>query len=87
MTNTDRIVELGDTLSVLSKRDTEENAMAEFQFTLFKTGLNRRTLPWCIVDLVELATLRWEWWFNNHYSHSDRSYRNSAESEEGHYVG
>ena len=83
---TDRIVELGGTPSVGSKGDSNDNALAESQFALFKTELIKKRSPWRTVEQVELATLEWVWWFNNQRLHSELDYQTPAEVEAEYYA-
>ena len=52
--------------SVGSRGDSYDNALAESIIGLYKTELIRRRSPWRGFDDVELATLEYVWWFNNH---------------------
>jgi transposase InsO family protein len=79
---TKRIVELGGTPFVSSKGDSYDNALAELQFTLFKTELINKQRPWRTIKLVELATLEWEWWFNNQREHSENGNQPPVEIEQ-----
>ena len=65
----ERVAELGALLSVGSVGDSYDNALAETVIGLYKTELIRRQGPWRNVDDVELATLAWVDWFNNHRLH------------------
>ncbi len=50
-------------VSVGSRGDSYDNALAESVIGLFKTEVIKRRAPWRTVDEVELATARWvEWW-------------------------
>jgi putative transposase len=51
---------------VESKGDAYVNALAESVIGLFKTEVIRHAGPWKGFDDVELATLKWVWWFYNH---------------------
>ena len=89
LTYTDRIIELGGTPSVGSKGDSYDNALAESQFTLFKTELIRKQRPWRTieqVEQVELATLEWVWWFNNQRLHSEIGNVPPIEIEQAYYA-
>ena len=83
---TDRIVERGRTPSITSKGDSYDIALAEPQFALFKTELVRKRRLCRSVELVELATLEWVWWFKNQHLHSLFDYRTPAEVEAEHYA-
>jgi putative transposase len=62
---TSRIAELGAQPSTGSVGDSYD-AMAEAVNSLYKTELIRRRGPWRTVEQVELATMEWVWWWNNH---------------------
>jgi putative transposase len=83
---TGRIAELGATPSTGSVGDSFDNAMAEAVNGLYKTELIRRRGPWRTVEQVELATLEWVWWWNNHRLHSELGYRTPAETEDAYYA-
>ena len=51
-------------LSVGSRGDAYDNALAETIIGLFKTEVIRRRGPWRHIDAVEFATLAWVDWFN-----------------------
>jgi transposase InsO family protein len=63
---TERLAEAGIEPSVGSKGDSYDNALAESVIGLFKTEIIRKRGPWRSLEQVELATLEWVWWFNNH---------------------
>lgn len=46
LARTDRILELGGTPHVGSKGKSDDNALADSPFTLFKTELIKKRLPW-----------------------------------------
>ena len=52
--------------SVGSRGDSYDNALAETIIGLYKTELVYRHGPWSRLEDVELATLEYVWWFNNH---------------------
>ena len=52
--------------SVGSKGDSYDNALAETINGLYKAELIHRRAPWKTKEAVELATLEWVSWFNNH---------------------
>jgi putative transposase len=78
---TDRLAELGVTGSVGSRGDSFENALAETVNGLFKTELIKRRGPWRSVEQVELATLEWVDWCNQHRLHTALGGRSPAEYE------
>jgi putative transposase len=84
---TDRIVDLGAKPSTGTVGDSYDNALAEAVNGLYKTELIRRRGPWRTVEQVELATLGWVWWWNNHRLHSELGYRTPAEVETTYYAG
>lgn len=49
-----------------SKGDSCDNALAETISWLYKAELIQRRAPWKTKEAVELATLEWAAWFNNH---------------------
>lgn len=86
MVYTDRVVQLGGELSTGSVGDSYDNALAETINGLFKAELIRRRGPWRTVEQVELATLEWVWWWNNHRLHSELDYRTPAEVESAYHA-
>lgn len=77
---TDRIVELGAKPSAGMVGDSLDNALAEAVNGLYKTELIRRRGPWRTVEQVELATLEYVWWWNNHRLHGELGYRTPIEA-------
>ncbi len=63
---TERLAEAGIEPSVGSKGDSYDNALAETINGLYKAELIHRRAPWKTRKSVELATLEWVAWFNNH---------------------
>ena len=63
---TERLAEAGIEPSVGSRGDSYDNALAETIIGLYKTGLVYPQGPWSRLEDIELATLEWVWWFNNH---------------------
>lgn len=60
---TERLADVHAVVSVGSRGDSYDNALAESVIGLFKTEVMKRRAPWRTVDEVELATARWvEWW-------------------------
>ena len=55
----------GIELSVGSRGDAYDNALAETVIGLFKTEVIRRRGPWRNLEAVEFATLEWVDWFNH----------------------
>lgn len=60
----DRLADAGIQLSVGSRGDAYDNALAESVIGLFKTEVIRRLGPWRSLEAVEFATLAWVDWFN-----------------------
>ena len=63
---TERLALAGIEPSVGSRGDSYDNALAETIIGLYKTELVYPRGPWSRLEDVELATLEWVWWFNNH---------------------
>ena len=63
---TERLALAGIEPSVGSRGDSYDNALAETIIGLYKTELVYRHGPWSRLEDVELATLEYVWWFNNH---------------------
>jgi putative transposase len=62
---TERLAEAGAVISVGSRGDSFDNALAETIIGLYKTELIRRRGPWKGIDDLEYATLEWVDWFNH----------------------
>lgn len=86
MVYTDRIVELGAVPSTGTVGDLFDNPMAEAVNNLHKTELIRQQGPWRTVELVELATLEWVWWWNNQRLHGELDLRTPLEAERAYYA-
>ncbi|WP_371412925.1 IS3 family transposase [Thiomonas sp. X19] len=78
---TERLAEAGIEPSVGSKGDSYDNALAETINGLYKTELIHRRAPWKTKESVELATLEWVAWFNNHRLMEPLGYIPPAEAE------
>ena len=61
-----RLAEAGIEPSVISRCDSYDNALAETINGLYKSEVIYRRSPWKSVQAVELATLEWVCWFDNH---------------------
>jgi putative transposase len=61
---TERLAQAGIELSVGSRGDSYDNALAESVIGLYKTEVIRRRGPWPHLEAVEFATLEWVDWFN-----------------------
>ncbi len=82
---TERLAEAGIEPSVGSKGDSYDNAMAESLIGLYKAEVIRLRGPWRGLEDVELATLEWVWWFNNHRLLESIGYLPPVEHEETYY--
>jgi len=78
---TERLTEAGIEPSVGSKGDSYDNALAESINGLYKAELIHRRAPWKTREAVELATLEWVSWFNNHRLLEPLGYIPPAEAE------
>lgn len=65
MRYTERLADAGIELSVGSRGDAYDNALAESVIGLFKTEVIRLKGPWRHLEAVEFATLEWVDWFNH----------------------
>jgi transposase InsO family protein len=63
---TERLALAGIEPSVGSRGDSYDNALAETVIGLYKTELVYPNGKWTRFEDIELATLEWVWWFNNH---------------------
>ena len=86
MVYTDRIAELGAVPSTGTVGDSYDNALAEAINNLYKTELIRQQGPWKTVEQVELATLKWVWWWNHERLHGELDMRTPVEVEEAYYA-
>jgi putative transposase len=66
---TQRLADQGAVSSVGSKGDSYDNALAEAVNGLYKAELIGPRGPWRTADQVELATLAWVGWWNQHRLH------------------
>ena len=82
---TERLAEAGIEPSVGSKGDSYDNALAETINGLYKTELIHKRAPWKTRETVELATLEWVSWFNNHRLLESIGYIPPAEAEVNYY--
>ena len=81
----ERLAEAGIEPSVGSKGDSYDNALAETINGLYKAELIHRRAPWKTKEAVELATLEWVAWFNNHRLLEPIGYIPPAEAEANYY--
>ena len=82
---TDRVAQLGAIPSTGTVGDSYDNALAETVNGLYKTELIWRRRPWRSVEQVELATLKWVWWWNNQRLHSSLGMTTPTETENTYY--
>jgi putative transposase len=83
---TERLADAGIELSVGSRGDAYDNALAETVIGLFKTEIIRRRGPWRSLEAVEFATLEWVDWFNHRRLLEPIGYLPPAEYEERYYA-
>jgi putative transposase len=81
----ERLSEAGIEPSVGSTGDSYDNALAETINGFYKAEVIHRRKPWKTVEAVELATLEWVAWFNNHRLLSSIGYVPPAEAEATYY--
>jgi transposase InsO family protein len=82
---TERLADAGIELSVGSRGDAYDNALAETVIGLFKTEVIRRRGPWRSLEAVEFATLEWVDWFNHRRLLEPIGYMPPAEYEARYY--
>ena len=82
---TERLADAGIELSVGSRGDAYDNALAETVIGLFKTEVIRRRGPWRSLEAVEFATLDWVDWFNHRRLLEPIGYVPPAEYEARYY--
>lgn len=80
-----RLVDAGALASIGSVGDSYDNAMAESVIGLYKTECVKIDGPFRTVDELELATLSWVHWFNEHRLHSSIGYVPPVEHETAYY--
>lgn len=86
MSYTQRLAEAKLVPSVGSVGDSYDNALAETINGLFKAEVIWRQRSWPSLAAVEMATLRWVDWFNNHRLFGPIGYVTPAEAETNHYA-
>ena len=67
---TERLADEQAVVSVGSRGDSYDNALAESVIGLFKTELVKKHGSWRSFEQLELATARWVDWYNNRRLHS-----------------
>ena len=81
----ERLAEAGIEPSVGSRGDSYDNALAETINGLYKAEVIHRRGPWKSPEAIELATLEWVAWFNNHRLLEPIGYIPPAEAEANYY--
>jgi transposase InsO family protein len=91
VTYTDRLDEIGAAPSIGTVGDSYDNALAEAQFSIFKTELFRNPAVldeagghWKGLDDLDIATCAWISWFNEERIHGELDDQTPSEVEE-HY--
>ena len=79
------MAEAGVEPSVGSEDDSYDNALAETMNGLYKAELIHRRAPWKTKESLELATLEWVVWFDNHRLLEPIGYIPPAEAEANYY--
>jgi putative transposase len=72
-------------LSVGSRGDSYDNALAETINGLYKTELIRRHGPWRSLRDVEIATAEWVHWYNTRRLHEACGWLSPVEFEAAYY--
>ncbi len=83
---TERLATEGAVVSVGSRGDSYDNALAESVIGLYKTELIFNRSPWRTVEDVELATLAWVHWWNTTRIHSALGHVPPDEFDAAHYA-
>lgn len=86
MNYTQRLAEADLVPSVGSVGDSYDNALAETINGLYKAEVIWRQRSWPSAPAVEMATLRWVHWFNNHRLFGPIGYIPPAEAEANYYA-
>ena len=86
MNYTQRLAEAKLVPSVGSVGDSYDNALAETINGLYKAEVIWRQRSWPTASAVEMATLRWVDWFNNHRLFGPIGYIPPAEAEANYYA-
>ena len=80
-----RLLDAGAIASIGTVGDSYDNAMAESVIGLYKNECVKIDGPFMTVDKLELATLSWVHWFNEHRLHSSIGYVPPVEHEQAYY--
>ena len=83
---TERLAEASIEPSVGSVGDSYDNALAETINGLYKAEVIWRQRSWPSVSAVEMATLRWVDWYNNHRLFGPIGHIPPAEAEDNYYA-
>jgi putative transposase len=86
MNYTQRLAEANLVLSVGSVGDSYDNALAETINGLYKAEVIWRQRSWPSASAVEMATLRWVHWYNEHRLLGPIGYIPPAEAEANYYA-
>lgn len=86
MNYTQRLAEAKLVPSVGSVGDSYDNALAETINGLYKAEVIWRQRSWPSASAVEMATLRWVDWYNNHRLFGPIGYVPPAEAEDNYYA-
>lgn len=86
MSYTQRLAEAELVPSVGSVGDSDDNALAETINGLYKAEVIWRQRSWPNASAVEMATLRWVDWFNNHRLFGPIGHIPPAEAEANYYA-
>ncbi len=81
----ERLTEAGIKVSAGSRGDSDDYALAETINGPYKAELMHRQAPWKTNEAVELATLEWVSWFNQHRLLEPIGYIPPAEAEANYY--
>jgi len=81
----DRLSQAGAVASIGTVGDSYDNAQAESLIGLYKLECVRHEGPWRGVDDLELGTLNWVHWFNQHRLHSALGHMPPVEFEDANY--
>jgi putative transposase len=83
---TERLADERAVVSVGSRGDSYDNALAESVIGLYKTEVVKKQASWRSFEQLELATMRWVDWYNNRRLHSSIGDVPSAEFEATYYA-